>query len=652
MKYLFKNKINIVLISILFIALGALSYMLFFYEEPEIHAIDFSYLNEDEVKEWFLDTKVDDYSIVYEYSDDIEEGYVISQSKKSGEVINGIEVVISKGKKISEEIELPTIDGKLTRNDLEAFFSEHKFTDVTYEYTASEEEKDIVIKMNVSGKVHIDDLIMVTLSAGKSNDNIKVTVPDFSDYTIGSIQAWAKSNAINLTIDYNVSDSVEKGKVMSQSVLSGKEISAGSSLKIVISDGKGITVPDFTKMSKTEIEKWAKDNSVESLSFVEEYSNTVEKGSVISSKPKQGVVISSDYPVKVTVSKGAKIEVKTGYEGKSVSELEKYLKSLNETYKAADSNQRYYSDTYAKDTVYAYETGVKEDNATIKYSLSLGKFTINADELNGLTSAKANEIINGYKDKKANISIKLNSTETNDSSKIGVTFGCQLSSNTISCSLGVKEIPQINANEYNGISESSAKSKMQTYKSNYNEGSITFAYGDMSNNPSVTYGCLVSGKNNVSCKLYRANIKGSDFDGLSKEEANSKVSNYNSNYNAQYKVSFTSVNTDSYPANKTYGCSISGSSVSCNVAAAIVKAEIMDVGAYAFSAGNTYEATLASMKSILSGFTNVTYNAVESTKNVGQIVHITVNGVKDSYDGGEYPIDTPIVVEICFKQKN
>ena len=50
-------------------------------------------------------------------------------------------------------------------------------------------------------------------------------------------------------------------------------------------------------------------------------------------------------------------------------------------------------------------------------------------------------------------------------------------------------------------------------------------------------------------------------------------------------------------------------------------------------------------------FTDVTINGVSSTKSVGIILSISVNGDKN-YKSGTYPLNSKIVVEICNNQTN
>lgn len=65
----------------------------------------------------------------------------------------------------------------------------------------------------------------------------------------------------------------------------------------------------------------------------------------------------------------------------------------------------------------------------------------------------------------------------------------------------------------------------------------------------------------------------------------------------------------------------------------------------------SYDGTKANMQNALKGFTNVEYIGVTSTKGVGQIEKIEVNG-SSSYSAGNYPLSTSIKVYIVSVQSN
>lgn len=653
MKDFFSNKKNIFLSIILVLCIAGIIFVLFFLDlDTKVKAIDFSNLKENEIVEWMKSNNVDNYEIKQQFSDDVPVGGVIYQSVKEGEIIEKIEIIISKGKmevKEDDEIELPTITDTTTREDLEKFFEENNFTDVTYEYVESELEKDIVIKLNVSGKVKKDDLILVTLSAGKDSNAVKIKVPDLTSYKLTEAQAWAKENSITLKLTYELSEKVERGMIISQSIKKDEEVTAGTSITIVVSDGKGVKIPDFTGKTKTDVETWVKENKLEEVEYKTEYSDTIEKDKVISIKPKTGTEISVDYPVTITISLGKKISVtvKSGYEGKSVDELSKYIKGLNETLTLKDSGVAYYSSTIEKGKVHSYDLGTFGEKAEIKYNLSLGKYTIDKSKFEGISSNDAKALADKLVAQKADIKLVLNNTETNDVAA-GKTYGCSVSGTTVTCKVAVKLVPQIDAKDYNGLTIDAANNKMNQYKSQNGEGSFSFSYGDQNaSNIDIIYGCSVSGKNTVVCKAYRDVITKEAYEDISEKDATDKMNTYAKKYGVG-KLTLNKVTTDEHTAGNTYGCNVSGNNVTCNLAVATVKGEIMEATLFSGLQGSTFAETEANVKESLGVFKKLTVKGVSSSKPVGTVVSVSVNGVKNSYSGGSYPLDTTeIVVEIC-----
>ena len=86
----------------------------------------------------------------------------------------------------------------------------------------------------------------------KKNKEVKVEVTDFSNMTEVEIDSWCKTNKINCDIKEVYSDTVEKSKVISQSVESGKEIYEGNNLTINISLGKEPTKEEISALKSAE----------------------------------------------------------------------------------------------------------------------------------------------------------------------------------------------------------------------------------------------------------------------------------------------------------------------------------------------------------------------------------------------------------------
>lgn len=655
MRDLFNNKTNIVLFIVMNLCVVGIFLVIFVFDvDRRPVAEDFSKLREKEIERWMEKNNVENYEIKYEYSEEVSEGNVIYQSIKEGEKFDSIVITISKGKEVIEEdtFDIPVIHEETTRDELEKFFTDNGFTDVSYEYELSDLPKDVVIRTNVFGKVKKNDLILVTVSAGNDKDSVVVSVPDFTKFSLIEAQSWGKSNSINIKYETQLSETITRGKIISQSIEKGVELKSGDSITLIVSDGKGVKIPDFTGKTKEEITAWVNENKMENVKYLLVNSNTVQENYFIESKPKKDTEVSVDYQVLITISLGKKSVIETGQEGKTPEEFLSYVLSVNDSLKVVDSGYAFYSDTIPSGKVHSYDTGEVSEKGTIRYNLSLGPYNLTKEEYEGKNINDATTIKNNYNNKKAGIDLKLVPEDTTDSSKINVTYGCEVSGKTVTCKYGVKSIPVINAGEYNGLSETEARNKMTTYRNQYGQGNISISYGTYGSNVDKTYGCALNGntKNEITCYLYREELKTENFTNITKEEAASKMKAYKQKYGVGVFLPMN-IETDDYPEGKTFACTLNDPTISCNVAVAIKKASIMNPDAYATFMTTSYEGTKANLQQRFNQFTNIVFEPVESPKPVGQIVHIIVDGVTDSYSGGDYPLDTPIKIQICSVQK-
>ncbi|MBR3227898.1 MAG: PASTA domain-containing protein, partial [Erysipelotrichaceae bacterium] len=104
--------------------------------------------------------------------------------------------------------------------------SEDRYT-FTYEYDEEIPENQLIYQSVKAGE-EIKENISFVFSKGKdpAKNTIKVNVPDFADYSEEDIRKWADDNKVSVNIDYSYSDTVTRGKVISQSAVSDVELRA------------------------------------------------------------------------------------------------------------------------------------------------------------------------------------------------------------------------------------------------------------------------------------------------------------------------------------------------------------------------------------------------------------------------------------------
>lgn len=173
------------------------------------------------------------YEIVYESSDDAEEGDVIRQSVKEGEKIPSTEIV-----KITVckegDLEIPSVVGMDGDSAIQTLKDKGFKANRTFEYSADVAEGQ-VISQTPTGVGKKGDTVTIVVSAGIQS----VQVPSLANKTqqeAANELAAVGLQVGNVTTEY--SDNYAAGRVIRQSVTQGKTVDAGTAVDIVISDGK------------------------------------------------------------------------------------------------------------------------------------------------------------------------------------------------------------------------------------------------------------------------------------------------------------------------------------------------------------------------------------------------------------------------------
>lgn len=183
------------------------------------------------------------YEIVYESSDDAEEGDVIRQSVKDGEKIPSTEkvkiTVCKEG-----DLEIPSVVGMDGDSAIQTLKDKGFKANRTFEYSADVAEGN-VINQTPTGVGKKGDTITIVVSAGIQS----VQVPSLANKTqqeAANELAAVGLQVGNVTTEY--SDNYAAGRVIRQSVTQGKTVDAGTAVDLVISDGKK---PEYYSYSGT-----------------------------------------------------------------------------------------------------------------------------------------------------------------------------------------------------------------------------------------------------------------------------------------------------------------------------------------------------------------------------------------------------------------
>lgn len=133
----------------------------------------------------------------------------------------------------------------------------------------------------------------------------QVEVPDFVNKTMVEAESLIANSELTLVIEKEEkSNTVEIGKIISQSPAAGKMVDENAEIKVVISLGEGeFPMPDVVNRKYTEAEEILKNKNLQ-YSIVEEPSDTMPEEYVVRQVPEAGTFVDAATSVTVYVSTG------------------------------------------------------------------------------------------------------------------------------------------------------------------------------------------------------------------------------------------------------------------------------------------------------------------------------------------------------------
>ena len=247
------------------------------------------------------------------------------------------------------------------------------FTNYTFkEQTDATVEKGYVISQSVDDGTAItkDTAITIVISSGKE----MTSVPNVVNYEDSQATTLLEEAGLKVTHGYAYDDNVEKDHVISSDPVAGTEVEEGSTVKIIISNGKEqkkVVVPKLEGMSEADAAaKLTELNLVGAPTY--EYSDTVKEGQVISQDPVVNTEVDEQSTVSYVVSKGQeKVTYSVAFSG-----------SL--------TNTEFDLDTFGNVNVSISYTIGRESYSVYSGSAGAGDFPLSIDGVQGLTGIETN----------------------------------------------------------------------------------------------------------------------------------------------------------------------------------------------------------------------------------------------------------------------
>lgn len=203
----------------------------------------------------------------------------------------------------SDSIDVPDFSGKAQRI-VEIWAKKNNLEDqVKFEQEYSDDVLSDCVISQSARKVSSNGILTFTISQGPDPDK-EVELPDFSGKKKDEIEAWFADNYFsNVTYTYtNVTDQdLEDDMFVSMDPTAGTKAKRSDAITVTLATTE-IVAPDFSSMSKDDIQKWGDENGV-TISFTEKESQILNDGDIMEISAKAGDKLKKGDTVTVTIAK-------------------------------------------------------------------------------------------------------------------------------------------------------------------------------------------------------------------------------------------------------------------------------------------------------------------------------------------------------------
>lgn len=244
-------------------------------------------------------------------SDKIPEGKVVKTNPEAKAIVQkGREVVLyisTGGRKIKMKNYIDMDYKEAVEALVKLDFKESKIKKKE-EYSDTVEKGKIISQTPEANSEVTPDKTSVKFVVSKGAKPIKIS--DYVGTSINEALLDLANNGISESQVKQTQQESEKeaGTILSQTPSAGSSVTPGKTMiNFVVSSGPNeVSVPDFTGMSKSEVQNAAKEVGL-TVNFEEDYDNQVPAGQVIRSNPSAGEKVKKNSSVTVTLSKGSNL---------------------------------------------------------------------------------------------------------------------------------------------------------------------------------------------------------------------------------------------------------------------------------------------------------------------------------------------------------
>lgn len=308
----------------------------FYYQSKIVQLPDFIGDYADKAEVWALQNNIfvkteEAHSVQY------DRGIVMAQEPGMAEKIrkgSTMTITVSLGPDPDEHIPLPDFTA-MTLPEIEEWKAANKADNVVitrvYDDTvpANQVIKTEFRDSSVTAETYRRrDRLTITVSRGPEEFEKDIEVPNFREKPEQEAVQWANSSGVELTVEYDYSDTVPAGYISYQSIPPKTLIAKNEPLAITVSKGRAVYAPDFSGLTKDEALAAAAAAGV-SLFTIEQYHNTVEIGRFIEQSVPPGTLL-KDGRNTVVVYYSAGLPYIPDLSGRQESEAKQIFASLND----------------------------------------------------------------------------------------------------------------------------------------------------------------------------------------------------------------------------------------------------------------------------------------------------------------------------------
>jgi len=251
------------------------------------------------------------------------------------------------------------------------------------------EEGEIISQTPEAGDfVEPNTTVEVIISSGPA----RITIPSVKGLTEKEAREKLEDAGFEVTVKEEFSNTVEKGKVVSQSPGANSLGNEGDTVTIVISKGKEqVKVPNLEKKTKEEAIKALKDLGLEAGTITTENSATIKKDCVIKQSVEPETEVAKGTKIDLTISLGPKKVKVTKVVGATKETAVTALEALGLKVIIVEQESDKTEGTVIAQSIEADKEVAQGTEITITVAKPLGKTTV--PDIKGASEASALELL-------------------------------------------------------------------------------------------------------------------------------------------------------------------------------------------------------------------------------------------------------------------